>query len=138
MSELYNAITLSTHGMKAQGTRIRVISENLANSDTAAATPGEDPYARKTITFKNVLDRTIDANTVEVSKIADDRKKPFPVKYMPDHPGADENGYVKMPNVNTLVEMMDMREAQRSYEANLGMLDQSRSMVNRTIDLLRQ
>lgn len=138
MSELYNAITLSTHGMKAQSTRIRVISENLANSDTAAAQPGENPYTRKTITFKNVMDRTIEANTVEVSKIADDRKRPYPVKYMPDHPGADEYGYVKMPNVDALVEMMDMREAQRSYEANLGVLDQSRSMINRTIDLLRQ
>lgn len=137
MSELYNAIALSTHGMKAQSTRVRVISENLANSDTAAARPGEDPYARKTITFKNVMDRELGANTVEVSKIRDDTKRPFPLKYMPDHPGADENGYVKMPNVDTMVEMMDMREAQRSYEANLGVLDQSRSMVNRTIDLLR-
>lgn len=137
MSELYNAIALSTHGMKAQSTRVRVISENLANSDTAAARPGEDPYARKTITFKNVMDRELGANTVEVSKIRDDTKRPFPLKYMPDHPGADENGYVKMPNVDTMVEMMDMREAQRSYEANLGVLDQSRSMVSRTIDLLR-
>ena len=137
MSELYNAITLSTHGMKAQSTRVRVISENLANSDTAAARPGENPYTRKTITFKNVMDRQMGANTVEVSKIRDDTKRPFPVKYMPDHPGADEAGYVKMPNVDTLVEMMDMREAQRSYEANLGVLDQSRNMVSRTIDLLR-
>jgi flagellar basal-body rod protein FlgC len=123
--------------MKAQSTRVRVISENLANSDTAAARPNENPYTRKTITFKNTLDRTIDANTVEVSKIRDDTKKPYPVKYMPDHPGADANGYVKMPNVDSVVELMDMREAQRSYEANLGMLDQSRSMVNRTIDMLR-
>lgn len=137
MSELYNAITISSHGMKAQSTRVRVISENLANSDTAAARPGENPYTRKTITFKNVMDRNIDANTVEVSKIRDDNKRPYPVKYMPDHPGADDAGYVKMPNVNTIVEMTDMREAQRSYEANLGILDQSRSMVNRTIDLLR-
>jgi flagellar basal-body rod protein FlgC len=137
MSELYNAITLSTHGMKAQSTRVRVISENLANADTAAARPNENPYARKTITFKNVMDRNMGANTVEVAKIRDDTKRPFPVKYMPDHPGADESGYVKMPNVDTLVEMMDMREAQRSYEANLGVLDQSRAMVSRTIDLLR-
>ncbi len=137
MSELYNAITISSHGMKAQSTRVRVISENLANSDTAAARPGENPYTRKTITFKNVMDRNIDANTVEVSKIRDDTKRPYPVKYMPDHPGADAAGYVKMPNVDTIVEMTDMREAQRSYEANLGILDQSRSMVNRTIDLLR-
>ncbi len=137
MSELYNAITISSHGMKAQSTRVRVISENLANSDTAAARPGENPYTRKTITFKNVMDRNIDANTVEVSKIRDDTKRPYTVKYMPDHPGADSAGYVKMPNVDTIVEMTDMREAQRSYEANLGILDQSRSMVNRTIDLLR-
>lgn len=137
MSELYNAITLSTHGMKAQTTRIRVISENIANADTAAATPNENPYTRKTITFKNVMDRKIDANTVEVSKIQDDRRKPYPVKFMPDHPGADASGYVKTPNVDSLVEMMDMREAQRSYEANLGVLDQSRSMINRTIELLR-
>lgn len=137
MSELYNAITLSSHGMKAQSTRVRVISENLANADTAAAQPNENPYTRKTITFKNVLDRQIDANTVEVSKIRDDTKKPYPVKYMPDHPGADASGYVKMPNVDSVVELMDMREAQRSYEANLGLMDQSRSMINRTIDLLR-
>ena len=137
MSDLYNAVTLSSHGMKAQSTRIRVISENLANADTAAAQPGENPYTRKTITFKNVMDRQIGANTVEVSKIKEDTKRPYPVKYMPDHPGADENGYVKTPNVDTLVEMMDMREAQRSYEANLGMMDQSRAMINRTIDLMR-
>ncbi len=137
MSDLYNAVTLSSHGMKAQSTRIRVISENLANADTAAARPGENPYTRKTITFKNAMDREIGANTVEVSKIKDDTKRPYPVKFMPDHPGADENGYVKTPNVDTLVEMMDMREAQRSYEANLGMMDQSRAMINRTIDLMR-
>lgn len=137
MSDLYNAVTLSSHGMKAQSTRIRVISENLANADTAAARPGENPYTRKTITFKNAMDREIGANTVEVSKIKDDTKRPYPVKYMPDHPGADANGYVKTPNVDTLVEMMDMREAQRSYEANLGMMDQSRAMINRTIDLMR-
>ena len=137
MSELYNAITLSTHGMKAQSTRIRVISENIANAETAAATPNENPYTRKTITFKNVLDRSIDANTVEVSKIRDDTRRPYPVKFMPDHPGADASGYVKTPNVDSLVEMMDMKEAQRSYEANLGVMDQSRSMINRTIDLMR-
>ena len=137
MSELYNAITLSTHGMKAQSTRIRVISENIANAETAAATPNENPYTRKTITFKNVLDRNIDANTVEVSKIRDDTRRPYPVKFMPDHPGADASGYVKTPNVDSLVEMMDMKEAQRSYEANLGVMDQSRSMINRTIDLMR-
>lgn len=138
MSELYNAMTVSSYGMKAQGTRIRVISENIANASTAAPTPNEDPYARKIITFKSVLDRENDLEKVEVSKISDDRKRPFQLKYMPDHPGADESGYVKMPNVDPLIETMDMREAQRSYEANLGMIDQSRSMIQATIDLLRR
>lgn len=138
MSELYNALTISSQGMKAQGTRIRVISENIANAGTAATSPKEDPYARKIITFKNVLDRQNGVDTVDVQRITKDHKVPFPVKYMPDHPGADANGYVKMPNVDPLIETMDMREAQRSYEANLGMIDQSRAMVQQTIDLLRR
>ncbi len=138
MTELFSAMTISSHGMKAQSTRIRVISENMANASTAAPAPGEDPYARKTITFRNVMDRDLGHRTVEVDKIRDDREAPFKLKFMPDHPGADENGYVKMPNVDSLVEMMDMREAQRSYEANLGMIEQSRGMILQTIDILRR
>lgn len=138
MTELFSAMKISASGMKAQSTRIRVISENVANSGTAAPTPGEDPYRRKTITFKNVLDREMDAQRVEVGKIREDMKAPFKEKYMPDHPGADARGYVKMPNIEPLVEMMDMREAQRSYEANLGMIEQSRSMAMETIDLLKR
>lgn len=138
MSDLFSAITVSSSGMKAQSARLRVISENLANADTAAPAPGENPYTRKRITFKNELDRQLDVDKVRVGRIDNDTRKPFPVKFMPDHPGADENGYVKMPNVEPLVEMMDMREAQRSYEANLGMVDTSRSMINQTIDLLRR
>lgn len=138
MSELYNALTISTHGMKAQTERIRIISENVANSDTAAGAPGEDPYTRKIISFKNVLDREMGADTVKVDKIKNDTVRPHPLKYMPDHPGADASGYVKMPNVDMMIELMDMREAQRSYEANLGMLEQSRGMIMQTIDLLRR
>jgi len=138
MSELYNALTISAHGMKAQSTRIRVISENIANASTAANTPDAEPYTRQKITFKNVMDRESGVRTVKVDDISADRKEPFPTKYMPDHPGADENGYVRMPNVDSLIEMMDMREAQRSYEANLGMIEQSKGMMNRTIDLLRR
>ena len=137
MSDLYSAMAISASGMKAQGARTRVISENLANSDTTPLKAGQDPYARKTITFKNVLDKELGGDKVDVARIAPDRKKPFPLKYMPDHPAADSNGYVKMPNVDPLVETMDMREAQRSYEANLGMMDQSRSMISETIDILR-
>lgn len=138
MSEqLFGAMSISAHGMKAQSARIRVISENVANADTAAGAPGEDPYVRQSISFKNELDRQSGFRMVDVDKIEKDRSKPFPTRYMPDHPGANEQGYVKMPNVDSLIEMMDMREAQRSYEANLGMIEQSRSMITQTIDLLR-
>ena len=137
MSDLFGAMTISAHGMRAQGERIRVISENVANSDTAPTNPNEEAYRRKTITFKNVMDRENDMKLVEVDKISQDMKTEMPVKYLPDHPGADENGYVQMPNINTLIEIMDMKEAQRSYEANLGMMQQSRSMLSQTIDLLR-
>jgi flagellar basal-body rod protein FlgC len=137
MSDLMSALTISTHGMKAQGARIKVISENVANSDTTALTPGGDPYTRKTISFKNVLDRATKTDLVKVDKIKQEHKEPFALKYIPDSPAADANGMVKMPNVNSLVELMDMREAQRSYEANLGMIAQDRSMIGQTIDLLR-
>jgi len=137
MTDILNAMTISANGMRAQGTRIRVISENIANADTTGLTAGSDPYSRQTISFKNVLDRELGINIVEVNKIGVDRVKPFSLKYNPDHPAANEDGYVKMPNVNTMMEMMDVREAQRSYEANLGMIEQSRAMLSRTIDLLR-
>ncbi len=136
-SELLNAMQISAMGMRAQGTRLRVITENVANADTTGTAPGADPYRRQTITFKNQMDRELGAKMVEVDEIGEDMKTPFPTRYMPEHPAADEFGYVKMPNVNALIEVMDVREAQRSYEANLGLIEQSRSMVLRTIDLLR-
>ena len=137
MGDMNDALTISAYGMRAQGERTRVISENIANADTAALNPNEEPYSRKVITFKNEMDRQEKLRVVKVEDITDDRREEFPLKYMPDHPGADEAGYVKMPNVNMLIELNDMREAQRSYEANLGMIEQSRSMMLRTIDLLR-
>lgn len=130
-------MAISAQGMRVQGARIRVISENIANADTAATTPGGDPYSRQIITFKNEMDRKMGHKTVRVDEIGEDKKTPFVLKYLPDHPGADENGYVKMPNVNPLVEMMDAKEAQRSYEANLTMIEQARNMAQRTIDVLR-
>ena len=135
--QLFGSLNISTHGMLAQSQRIRVISENVANVGTAANSPNSDPYQRKTITFKNELDRELGERLVQVDRIEDDTDTPFPMKYLPDHPGADENGMVRFPNVNILIEMTDMREASRSYEANLGMLDQSKEMVLSTIDLLR-
>lgn len=137
MDQLFDTLTTSAYGMRAQGERTRMISENIANSNTAANEPGQDPYTRKVITFKNELDRTYGTKLVKVEDITEDRPEEFPLKYMPDHPGADAQGYVRMPNVNTLIEVNDMREAQRSYEANLGMIEQTRGMMMRTIDLLR-
>jgi flagellar basal-body rod protein FlgC len=132
-----NAIGISASGMHAQGDRLRIISENIANADTAATSPEADPYRRKTILFKNVMDKQLGANTVRADDVGEDKTTPFRLKFMPDHPGADENGYVKLPNINTLIEIMDMREAQRSYEANLGMIEIAKSMMGRTLDLLR-
>lgn len=137
MADMFDAMTISAHGMRAQGERTRIISENIANANTGAINPEAEPYARKVITFKNEMDRQAGHRVVRVEDITDDRREDFPLKYMPDHPGANEEGYVRMPNVNMLIEMNDMREAQRSYEANLGMIEQSRSMMLRTIDMLR-
>lgn len=137
MTDMSDALVISAMGMRAQGERTRVISENIANASTGAITPNSEPYSRKVITFKNEMDRQDGIRKVKVEDITDDRREDFPLKYMPDHPGADENGYVRMPNVNMLIELNDMREAQRSYEANLGMIENSRTMMFRTIDLLR-
>jgi len=137
MTDMQDAMVISSYGMRAQGERTRVISENIANASTGAVHPDSEPYSRKVITFENELNRKYGHKTVVVEDITDDRRQDFPLKFMPDHPGANAEGYVRMPNVNMLIELNDMREAQRSYEANLGMIEQSRSMMFRTIDLLR-
>lgn len=134
--ELFNAMQVSASGMKAQGMRMRVISENVANAETTSNAPGVDPYRRKTISFKEHLDRASGVNEVAVDKINRDQSD-FRMKYDPSNPAADEKGYVKLPNVNSLIETMDMREAQRSYEANMGSIELSRNMMMKTIDMLR-
>lgn len=134
--DLSKAMELAALGMKAQGVRMRVISENLANANTTGKAEGEDPYRRQLVTFKNVLDRSSGVKKVEVDKVITD-KSDFRMQYDPNHPAADEKGYVKLPNVNTLIEVSDMREAQRTYEANLGIVEMSKSMLMRTIDMLR-
>lgn len=136
-SDIINAIKISAMGMRAQGTRIRVITENVSNVGTTGTSPGADPYRRQTITFANEMNKNLDVDAVTVDEIGEDTRTPFPLKFMPDHPAADAAGYVKTPNVNVLVEMQDIREAQRSYEANLGMMEQARNMVGQTVDLLR-
>ncbi len=122
--------------MRVQGERMRVVSENLANKDSVAKSPNEDPYRRKTISFKTELDRNSNANTVVVNKIQTDNSE-FGLRYEPSHPAAGKDGYVKLPNVNALVEIMDMKETQRSYQANLGVIDASKNMIMTTLDLLR-
>ena len=135
--DIFSAMQISASGMRAQGARIRVITENVANSDTTGLKPGEDPYRRQTISFKNELDKEAGVRLVQVDDIGKDRNTQLSLKYQPDHPAAYAEGYVKMPNVNALIELADMREAQRSYEANLGMIEQARSLLSRTIDMLR-
>lgn len=135
--DLIKSIKLSTAGMRVQGTRLRVISENIANADSLPEGPNDLPYRRKQVSFKNVLDRSLDAKRVTIDKIKFD-KTDFDKKFDPQHPAANEDGYVLVPNVTPLIEMMDMREAQRSYEANLSVIQVSKGMLTRTIDMLRE
>jgi flagellar basal-body rod protein FlgC len=137
MADMFSTMAISGAGMRVQSERVRVIAENLANADTAPTKPGEKPYTRQQISFKNELDRQRGQKLVTVDKISQDTQKDYELKYMPGHPAADANGYVQMPNVSTLIETMDMREASRSYEANMGMFTQTRDMMSKTIDLLR-
>ena len=134
--DLARSMKIAASGLDAQSARLKTISENLANADSTATEPGGVPYRRKVITFKNVLDRALDARLVEVKSVQDGGGD-FERRYDPSHPGADRDGYVLMPNVNPLIELMDMREAQRSYEANLNVIDSAKTMISRTLDLLR-
>lgn len=134
--DLTKAMTVSASGMRAQGTRLKVIAENIANADSTAETPGDLPYRRKVVTFKNEMDRSQGINTVKVEKVGVDRSD-FQRRYDPTHPSADADGYVLLPNVNTIMETMDMREAQRSYEANMAVIDAARTMLSKTVDLIR-
>lgn len=134
--DLDKALGIAASGMDAQTTRLRVIAENLANQDTTGSKPGADPYRRKTVTFGNTLDRQLGAQTVQVKNIGVDDSE-FPQRYDPSNPAADDKGYVKLSNVNGLVEVMDMHEAERSYNANLAVMQSTRSMLSRTIELLK-
>jgi flagellar basal-body rod protein FlgC len=134
--DLMESLAISAAGMRVQGERLRVISENMANADSVSERPGGDPYRRKTITFQNALDREMGLSLVKVKKVGLDPSE-FTRKYDPNNPAADKSGYVKLPNVNALIEMNDMREAQRSYDANLKVIEAARGMLQRTIDLLR-
>jgi flagellar basal-body rod protein FlgC len=134
--DLVKSLRISASGLSAQSTRLRVVAENLANAESAAQVPGGEPYRRKVVSFASTLDRTIGAQTVKISRIGP-AAGDFERRYDPSHPAADADGYVLMPNVNPLIEMADMREAQRSYQANLAVIDAAKTMIGRTIDLLQ-
>jgi flagellar basal-body rod protein FlgC len=135
-SDFARSMAISTSGLKAQSGRIRVISENIANADSTSQTAGGDPYRRKVPSFSSALDRTLDAQVVTLGRIRPDQSN-FRVKYEPNNPAADASGNVKYPNVNPVVEMTDMRDAQRSYEANLNIISATRRMIQRTLDILK-
>jgi flagellar basal-body rod protein FlgC len=134
--DFLKALAIAASGLHAQIGRMQVISENIANADSTAATPGGDPYRRKIVTFSSELDRSLGASLVKLGHVEADQSG-FQVRHEPDNPAADKNGDVKYPNVNTLVEMTDLRDAQRSYEANLNIITATRRMLQRTIDILK-
>ena len=136
MDPLLTSMKFAATGLSAQSERLRIVSENMANAQSTGNVPGSDPFQRKTITFAAELDRASGGSFVNVTSISNDRTA-FPLEYLPGHEAADEAGYVKMPNVNMLIEMADMREANRGYDANLQVIKQAREMISMTIDLMR-
>jgi flagellar basal-body rod protein FlgC len=136
MSDFLSSLKIAASGLHAQNARMRVIAENIANADSAGKTPGEDPYRRRIPTFKAVMDDEAGGKVVKIGRLAYDQSD-FQSRYEPGHPAADENGYVKYPNVSSLIESMDMREAQRTYEANLNVVTVTRQMLGQTINILR-
>jgi flagellar basal-body rod protein FlgC len=133
--DFLKSIAIAASGLRAQAGRMRIISENIANADSTAPQPGGDPYRRKIPTFRSEMDRALDANIVSLGRVRTDQSS-FRVKLEPGNPAADANGYVRYPNVNPMVEMTDMRDAQRSYEANLNVITATRRMIQRTLAIL--
>ncbi|MDD5586746.1 MAG: flagellar basal body rod protein FlgC [Alphaproteobacteria bacterium] len=134
-SDLTSVFAISGSGLQAQSARMKVVAENIANADTTPSAPGQKPYQRKVVTFKDEFNKALGAYEVKVAGVRKDNSS-FVKKYDPTHPAADAEGYVMMPNVKPIIEGMDMREAQRSYEANLNAIDAARQMLLHTIDLL--
>ncbi|MBV6489547.1 MAG: flagellar basal body rod protein FlgC [Alphaproteobacteria bacterium] len=134
--DFLKSLSIAASGLRAQAGRMRVIAENIANADSTAKTPGGEPYRRKIPTFQSEIDRTLDARVVAFGRVKPDQSD-FQLKYQPGHPAADVSGNVKYPNVNALIEMTDMREAQRSYEANINVVSATRRMIQRTIEILK-
>lgn len=135
MEELFKALAVSASGLRAQSQRMRIIAENMANAKSLPQSPDQEPYRRKILTFSNRLDRALGVDVVKVNKVQFDQSA-FTRRYDPSHPGANADGYVQQPNVTVLIESMDMREAQRTYEANLSMISTARAMLMRTIGII--
>ena len=135
--DFFSALQIAAYGMRAQSGRMRLIAENLANADSTSASANGEPFRRRIATFSSEFDRELNATVVRLGAPVPDQAD-FRLQYDPGNPAADAQGYVRLPNVNALVEMMDMRDAQRSYEANLQVMEGARSMLVRTIDLLRR
>ncbi len=131
------AMSVAASGMRAQSDRMKIIAENIANANSTSPVNGGDPYRRQIATVKSEFDRTLNATVVEPGKPVEDMS-PFRMQYDPGNPAADKQGYIKLPNVNSLIEIMDMREAQRSYEADLTVMDATKTMLARTVDLLNK
>jgi flagellar basal-body rod protein FlgC len=136
MADFDASMRIAASGLKAQQGRMRVIAENVANADSTARSSTEDPYRRRIPTFKSTFDKEIGAAVVAQGRTEIDRSD-FKTQYEPGHPAADANGYVKYPNVDSLIETMDLKEAQRSYEANLNIVTGTRRMVLKTLDILK-
>ena len=136
MTDFLSSLKIAATGLHAQSARMRVIAENLANADSAGKSPGDEPYRRRVPTFKAVMDQEAGGKVVQIGRLAYDMSD-FQSRYEPGHPAADEQGYVQYPNVNSLIETMDMREAQRTYEANLNVVTVTRQMLGSTLDVLR-
>jgi flagellar basal-body rod protein FlgC len=134
--DFLRSISIAASGLRAQAGRMRVIAENVANADSTAPRPNGEPYRRKIVSFRSEIDRSLEARVVALGRVQTDPTD-FRSKYEPGHPAADANGNVKYPNVNSLVEMTDMREAQRSYEANINVISATRRMLQRTIEILK-
>jgi len=134
--DFVKSLAIAASGLRAQAGRMRVISENIANADSTAQDPGGDPYRRRIPTFRSELDSSLGVRVVGLGPVSNDPSD-FHTRYEPGHPAADATGIVKYPNVNTTVEMTDMKEAQRSYSANLNVIGSTRSMIQRTLDILR-
>jgi flagellar basal-body rod protein FlgC len=136
MADFISSLKIAATGLHAQSARMRVIAENIANADSTGRTPDEEPYRRRVPTFKAAMDQEVGGRIVEIGRLAYDMSD-FQSRFEPGHPAADDNGYVRYPNVNSLIETMDMREAQRTYEANLNVVTVTRQMLGSTIDVLR-